>query len=293
MLAVQSSMGWAGAAVVGFFYGQLTDIIGRKQAIMLTCVVIILSSILQAVAQNNAMLIVSRLILGMGNGAAYICGPTYLAETLPFKWRAFALGIYMDLYYVGKGPVILHPLDALLTCKGGLLSAGVTYGAFKLNSTWSWRLPCALQGVFTVMALAVIPLVPESPRWLVARDRREEALQVIALTHSEGDVEDPVTLAVYKEITDTLEYEKVRGKGISYIDAIRSRSALRRIALMVSVAVITMLSGMQEYSFISSRSADCLQETTSSPSTWGSCSGMRALRTPTHSCKLYVGQPAT
>jgi hypothetical protein len=113
-----------------------------------------------------------------------------------------------------------------------------------MNSTWAWRLPSALQGGFSIAALLIIPFIPESPRWLVAKDRRSEALDILALTHSDGNKEDPVVMAVYKEIVDTLEFEAQRGKGISYVDALKSKQTLRRIALMTSVAVITMMSGI-------------------------------------------------
>lgn len=127
---------------------------------------------------------------------------------------------------------------------GGILAAGVTYGSFKMSSTWAWRLPSALQGVFSVFSLLFLPLVPESPRWLVHKGRNSEALAVLALTYADGDAEDPVVLTVYKEIIDTLTFEKEREKEISYMAVLRHKPTLKRLSLMLSVAIITMVSGM-------------------------------------------------
>lgn len=46
-----------------------------------------------------------------------------------------------------------------------------TYGTFRINSSWSWRIPSALQGLPSVLQLALIWFVPESPRWLLSKGR--------------------------------------------------------------------------------------------------------------------------
>ncbi len=58
--------------------------------------------VLQTASQNVAMFVISRFIVGLGNGAAFACAPVYLAETLPMKWRGVGLGLFMTCFYVGK-----------------------------------------------------------------------------------------------------------------------------------------------------------------------------------------------
>lgn len=94
-----------------------------------------------------------------------------------------------------------------------------------------------------VVAVIVLPWVPESPRWLVYQDRHAEALNAIAVTQADGNVEDPVVLLTYQEIIDTLKTEVETGQKTSYRDLVKSKQSMRRLMLASSVAVISMVSG--------------------------------------------------
>lgn len=131
------------------------------------------------------------------------------------------------------------PVDRL----GGLLSSGITYGTAQMTSTWAWRLPSAIQGFFSILCIAILPFIPESPRWLIHRDRHEEALESIALAYSDGDQEDPIVLAQYREIVDTLKFERESGKTMSMAQIVKTKGTRKRMLLNISVAVISMLSG--------------------------------------------------
>ena len=65
----------------------------------------------------------------------------------------------------------------------------------------------------------------------------------MALTYADGDQEDPVVLAQYKEIVDTLRYEVETGETLNMMQTVKTPSARRRILLTCSVAVFSMLSG--------------------------------------------------
>ena len=145
-------------------------------------------------SQNIAMFVVARFVVGLGNGATYVCAPIYLAEMLPLKWRAIGLGMFMDCYYVGKKFCLCHLSSLAENISGGLLSAGVTYGTAQITGSWAWRLPSAIQGLFSIISVLVLPFVPETPRWLVYHGRHAEAIASIAVTHSNGNCEDPVVL---------------------------------------------------------------------------------------------------
>lgn len=154
-------------------------------------------------------------------------GPVYLAETLPFAWRAWGLGVFYDFWYVG-----------------GLIASGVTYGTAEMASTWAWRLPSALQGLFSIICIIILPFIPESPRWLIYRGRNAEAMKIIAYTNCDGDENDPIVLVQYKEIVETLDFEKNAGEKLSMMEIVKTPSARKRTMLATSVAVCTMLSGM-------------------------------------------------
>jgi MFS family permease len=118
-----------------------------------------------------------------------------------------------------------------------------------MASTWAWRLPSALQGLFSIMCLALLPLVPESPRWLQDQGRSEAALLALAQTYSNGEIDDSVVIVQYREIADTLGYEKALNCQKSPKQIAQNPSSRKRILLVTSVAVFCMLSGNNVISY--------------------------------------------
>lgn len=84
--------------------------------------------------------------------------------------------------------------------------------------------------------------LPESPRWLVYQDRNDEALKVIARVHGTSS-DDAQVQVQYREIMDTLNYEKSQGRTLGYKETIKSKTNRRRLLLAVSVAPLAMLTG--------------------------------------------------
>jgi len=82
-------------------YGKVTDILGRRYALFWAAAMTLASVVLQTAAQNTAMFVVARILVGYGTSASTLTGPTYVAETLPYHRRAWGLGLLNDFYYVG------------------------------------------------------------------------------------------------------------------------------------------------------------------------------------------------
>ncbi|KAJ7625315.1 MFS sugar transporter-like protein [Mycena polygramma] len=225
-LGLNTASVWIGGILAGVSFGKVTDVIGRRPALFWAAVLTVFAVILQTAAQNTGMFVAARILIGFGTSASALTGPAYLAETLPFKWRAWGLGIFNDFYYVG-----------------GLLAAGITYGTSFMDSTWAWRIPSAIQGIFSILCIIILPFIPESPRWLAYQGRPEEALKVVALTHANGDATHPVVLAQYKEIIDTIDFEKNVVEPLSLSQMVKTPSARKRVALSISVAVFSTVAG--------------------------------------------------
>lgn len=124
-----------------------------------------------------------------------------------------------------------------------MIAAGVTLRTGKWESTWAWRTPSFIQGVFSIVCLVFLPFIPESPRWLVGKDRYEDARLVIAQTNSGGDMSDPVAIAVYKQIVDTLEWEKKEGRTMSPKQIFVNRKARKRVLIGASVGPFSCIAG--------------------------------------------------
>lgn len=91
--------------------------------------------------------------------------------------------------------------------------------------------------------MVVIFFVPESPRWLIAKDRHAEALEVLAIVNAGGDKTDPLVLLQYHEISDTIAFEKGPGRQLSLGQAVRRPANRKRLIIAVSFAGIVMLPG--------------------------------------------------
>lgn len=106
-------------------------------------------------------------------------------KTLTF-WQT---GMYNTFYFMGSIPATF-----------------ITWGTNKNfpNSDLSWRIPIWVQMVFSCIVLLNAWFLPETPRWLVANDRHEEALDVMAKYHGEGDRDSPIVQLELKEMMDEI-----------------------------------------------------------------------------------------
>ncbi|KAL2813352.1 general substrate transporter [Aspergillus cavernicola] len=173
---------------------QLCERIGRRYPILLGSLIIIFGSILQAAAQNYGMFVASRFLVGFGLGLVNTAAPPLLTEVAYPSQRGKLVSFYLATW----------PL-------GALIAGWTTFGTFKMSSSsWSWRLPSLLQCTFSVFQAVLSLRCPESPRWLIYRDRKQEALNVLTKYHGYGDANSRLVRFEMAEITATLEQEKIQ-----------------------------------------------------------------------------------
>jgi putative MFS transporter len=120
----------------------------------------VILGLLQLFVQAGWQLLVVRLLLGVAIGAEYAIGPAMMAELSPSHGRGERLGVLQTLWYVG--------FLAAVVVAYGLDSAGVP-----------WRVILATSAIPAIVTLVLRYGLPESPRWLLSRDRVEEARQIV------------------------------------------------------------------------------------------------------------------
>ena len=143
-------------------------------------------------------------------------------------------------------PSYRAPLTSLfnsLWYSGAIVAAWSTFGTFKINSSWSWRIPSALQGVPSVLQLAFIWFAPESPRWLVSKGRDTEALDTLAYYHADGNKEDPLVQFEYEEIKATIELDNAVAASVGWMTLIKTPGNRKRLTIIVALAWFSQWSG--------------------------------------------------
>jgi hypothetical protein len=95
--------------------------------------------------------------------------------------------------------------------------------------------------------MCVLLFLPESPRFLIDQDRHDEALEVLAAINANGDKESPVVLVQYREISDTIAWEK--SQQLSWKQAFNTKSNRKRMIITATFSIIVMLPGTNIITF--------------------------------------------
>lgn len=89
----------------------------------------------------------------------------------------------------------------------------LSYGCTFIEGPTSFRTAWGCQFIPCIFLIAGLPFLPESPRWLAKVDRTEEALDILAKIQAKGNRNDPLVIAEWDEITQTLAAEREAGPG--------------------------------------------------------------------------------
>ncbi|KAF9553536.1 hexose transporter [Agrocybe pediades] len=225
LLGLMSAMYSAGAIVALPFVPLVTDGLGRRRAIFLGSVIMIIGAIIQTAAQNFAMFVIARFILGLGIPFAIVAASSLLGELGHPKERAYLGSLFNSCYFIGS-----------------IIAAGVTLGTFKMPSNWGWRIPSLLQALPSSLQIAFVFFLPESPRWLISRGRGDEAMAILVKYHAEGDVNSELAKAEYVQIETTLALEKETAK-VGWTDLLKTAGMRRRLLIGAFVGLVTQWSG--------------------------------------------------
>ncbi|KIW37688.1 uncharacterized protein PV06_10322 [Exophiala oligosperma] len=174
--------------MTGAFFVWLADWKGRKLPIFLGCLGVIVGTIVTATAKSMSVFIGGRFLLSFFCTWATTAAPMYVVEIAPPLYRGTVSGLYNTLWYMGS-----------------IIATFAVYGThIHFTSNLSWRLPLWLQMLCPGIVCMTVWLIPESPRFLVANDRVDEARQFIIKYHANGDPSHPIINFELNEIQANL-----------------------------------------------------------------------------------------
>ncbi|OBU01735.1 hypothetical protein VE01_00185 [Pseudogymnoascus verrucosus] len=163
----------------GFVFALISSFIAdrysRRSAIQFSCIIWIIGSIIQCVCNGIPMLVVGRTISGIFIGIASTIVPVYQFKIAPKEIRGRIYFIQYSESFVGGGPND-HNQPEL-----------------------AFRLPWGIQMFPVVLFFVGLFFLPRSTRWLASKDMWDEAIQVLADLHADGDMDHPKVLADYQE----------------------------------------------------------------------------------------------
>jgi SP family galactose:H+ symporter-like MFS transporter len=204
-----------GAAVGALGAGWLSSSLGRKRSLILGAILFVAGSVLCGVAQSPDMLIVARVILGLAIGIASFTAPLYLAEVAPEYIRGAMISVYQLMITIG------------------ILVAYLSDTAFSYTGNWRWML--GIIAIPGVLFLFGVLFLPDSPRWLMMKQREKEALDVLQRLRGNPEI-------VEREANDIREQLKTPQRGWHLF--LENSNFRRSVGLGILLQLMQQFTGM-------------------------------------------------
>jgi len=204
-----------GAAIGAVCAGRLSFSFGRKKTLVLGACLFVAGSILCALATSVTILICARVVLGLAIGLATFTAPLYISEVADQARRGSLISTYQLMITIG------------------ILAAFVSDALFSYYAAWRWMLGVvAFPGlVFLVGVL----FLPDSPRWLIMRGRRDDAFKVLVSLRGS----DAIATSELREIEGQMT-ERQQGFGLF----VKNRNFRRSVFLGIVLQVVQQFTGM-------------------------------------------------
>ena len=167
-----------GAALGALGAAWMSSALGRKKSLIIGAILFVVGSLLCGFAWSPITLILARVVLGLAIGIATFTAPLYLAEVAPEHIRGSMISLYQLMITIG------------------IVVAFISDLAFSSTGSWRWML--GIIAIPGVLFLFGVFFLPDSPRWLMMRGRKPDAIKVLkrlrgddgVVNHEIADIEE-------------------------------------------------------------------------------------------------------
>jgi sugar porter (SP) family MFS transporter len=217
--------------------GPLSDRYGRKTILRWAAILYAVSAIASALAPNFFLLVIARMIGGLGVGASLILAPMYIAEISPAKVRGQMVSFNQLNIVLGISIAFFTNYFILQ-----LGESDASWARALMFDEYNWRWMLGLETLPAILFTFSLFLVPESPRWLAMNGRDDEAIAILTrITNVEQAKRD--IAAVHKSVG---EQHKESKAGIGEL----FRPALRLVLIIgVVLGVLQQITGINSVFF--------------------------------------------
>lgn len=230
ILGIVTAIYQIGSVVAIPFIGPAIDTWGRRFGMFIGATTICLGVVIQIATITNANIsqfMAGRFFLGFGVGIAAAAGPVYVVEISHPAHRGMITGLYNVMWPVGA-------LVASGAARGGLSYKG---------SNSSWLIPIGLQLMFPGIIMFAALFLPESPRWLYTRDKRERATKTLVKFHGRGNPDSAWVKLQLDEYEQYLEMDGTDKTWWDYRALFKNRGSVYRLACNCIVSLFGQWAG--------------------------------------------------
>src|SRR3954464_11681063 len=211
----------AGSIVGALVASRLANAIGRKPTMVLVAITYAIFAVLSGLAQSLVWLDVARFFLGVTIGVSIVTAPIFVAESAPAAVRGGLIVMYQVATVTGI--VVAYFVD------------------YALAGSGSWRIMLALSAVPSLIVLAILVRLPDTPRWYVTKGRRERAHEVLTVADPDADAD--------REL-DEIEEDLRRERGGSIGEMLRAPYA-RATFFVLGLGFLIQITGINAVVFYS------------------------------------------
>lgn len=223
-----------GCAIGSAIAGPISDSYGRKKTLMMASVLIFISAAWSGLASTPIDLIIARLIGGFGIGSATMVCPLYISEVAPENLRGRMVTLFQLTITIG--------IVMCVFANWGIFNYSETNTDTEtLSTVWkwlavdeNWRLMFMAEAIPGILFLTCAIFIPESPRWLVKKDKGDEAESILLRINGSQRAKE-----IRTEIEETLNQE---GK-VKFFDLFRKKLK-KPLILAILICVLSEACGV-------------------------------------------------
>lgn len=187
-----------GCAFGCLFFSKIADVRGRRIGMMAAVLIYVVGIIIQIASQNSAKswieIVIGRLISGFGVGTISVLSPLFIGEISPKAFRGTLVCCFQ-----------------LNVTFGIFMGYCINYATYhEYTDTRQWRITLGLSFGWAILLFVGMIFLPESPRYLIEKNKLDEAKKSIAISNSVS-IEDPGVYTEMQMIQAGIEREKIAG----------------------------------------------------------------------------------
>jgi len=217
--------------------GPLSDRFGRKVILKIAAALFFVSAIASAFAPSFLMLVMARMLGGLGVGAALIIAPMYIAEIGPAKYRGRMVSLNQLNIVLGIS-VAFFTNYLILQAANSDADWVQTLGVAQ----WNWRWMLGIEAIPALVYFICLSIVPESPRWLMMKGRAQEATVILKRALGEQKAAQEI-----QQINKSISLEHNQAKGV-FMDLLKPSMRLVMI-VGISIAILQQITGINAVFF--------------------------------------------